>query len=233
MKLTGLRPMGVALAAVLAATAAHAEPLRGVAYAGGTVSESVSGYAGAVVSLPGAELGDGGLIKAGVASGRYEYDASGMNITGKYASVEAALGYQLSGPWGWANASAGPNYSHTTLTPGDPANKLSGSRWDLNLQSDGAFDGATWRLGWYGSYGAFNNAYQARLQLGNRIAGSNLRVGVEAGVQGDASYTRGFGGAFASKPVGKNLDLLIAAGASEQAGRSARAYGTIGISRLF
>lgn len=101
------------------------------------------------------------------------------------------------------------------------------------MQSDGAFDSSNWRLGWYGSYAAFDKAYQARLQLGRKTGSGNLRLGIEAGVQGDPRYTKGFAGAFASKPIGKNLDLLIAAGASEQAGRGARAYGSIGLSKLF
>jgi len=65
------------------------------------------------------------------------------------------------------------------------------------------------------------------------MAHGNLRLGVEAGVQGDPRYTRGFAGAFVSKPIGKNLDLLVAVGASEQAGRSTRAYGSVALSKLF
>jgi hypothetical protein len=223
----------LAFISILASGPVLAEPLRGVAYTGGTISESVSGYAGAVVSLPGAQLGDGAAIRGGIAGGRYEYDASGTEIVGKYASAEVALAYQFSGKWGWANVSAGPHFAHTTLSPLDPQNARRGSRWDLTVQSDGAFDSPRWRLGWFGSYGAFDQAYQARLQLGRRIGRGDLRLGLEAGVQGDPRYTRVFGGAFASKPIGKNLDLLVAVGASEQAGRSTRGYGSVALSKLF
>jgi len=233
MRLLTTGSLGLGLASLLASGPALAEPLQGVAFAGGTVGESISGYAGTVVSLPGAELGDGAAIKAGVAGGRYKYEASGTQVVAKYASVDVGLAYQFSGTWGWANVSAGPHFAHTSLSPADPKNERSGSRWDLALQSDGAFDGPDWRLGWFGSYSAFDKAYQARFQLGRRTGGSNLRLGVEAGVQGDSRYTRGFAGAFASKPIGKNLDLLVAVGASEQAGRSARAYGSVAVSKLF
>lgn len=233
MRILHAASLGLGLASALASGTALAEPLRGVTYVGGTVSESISGYGGAVISLPGAQLGEGASIKAGLSKGRYEYDASGTRVTGKYVGVDMAVGYQFSGNWGWANVSAGPTFARTTLSPEDPKNERSGSRWDLAVQSDGAFDGSNWRLGWYGSYGAFDKAYQARLQLGRRTGIGNLRLGVEAGVQGDPRYTKGFAGAFGSKPIGKNLDLLVAVGASEQAGRGARAYGSIGLSKLF
>lgn len=233
MRILHAASLGLGLASALASGTALAEPLRGVTYVGGTVSESISGYVGAVISLPGAQLGEGASIKAGLSKGRYEYDASGTRVTGKYVGVDMAVGYQFSGNWGWANVSAGPTFARTTLSPEDPKNERSGSRWDLAVQSDGAFDGSNWRLGWYGSYGAFDKAYQARLQLGRRTGIGNLRLGVEAGVQGDPRYTKGFAGAFGSKPIGKNLDLLVAVGASEQAGRGARAYGSIGLSKLF
>lgn len=233
MKSSNSIPMALALAALFTSVPAVAEPHRGVVYTGGTISEGVSGYAGAVASLPGAELGNGAMIKAGVASGRYVYNASGTKIVGKYISADVALGYQFSSQWGWANVSAGPHHSETALSPEDPANERRGSRWDLNVQSDGALDGRAWRLGWYGSYGAIDETYQARLQLGRRTGAGDLRIGVEAGVQGDPSYTRRFAGAFASTLIGENLDLLVAAGASDQAGRSARPYGSIAISKLF
>lgn len=233
MRLFVTSSLGMGLASFLVAGPALAEPLRGVAYAGGTVSEGASGYVGTAVSLPGAELGDGAMIKASIAGGHYKYDASGTKIIGKYASAEVALGYQFSGKWGWANVSAGPHFTHTTLSPVDLGNDRRGSRWDVAVQSDGAFDGPDLRLGWFGSYGAFDKAYQARLQLGRRAGTDNLRLGIEAGVQGDPRYTRGFGGAFVSKVIGKHLDLQVAIGASEQAGRGRRAYGSVALSKLF
>lgn len=223
----------LALMSCIGSAPANAEPLRGVMYAGGTVSESLSGYAGGILSLPGAQLGDGLGLKAGVAAGRYEYDASGTRIVGKYASTDVALVLQNSGQWGWANISAGPHYADTSLSPNDPGNRLRGSRWDLALQTDGALDGKNWRLGWYGSIGAFDEAYQARLQLGRRVGIKDIRLGVEAGIQGDPSYRKGFGGIFASKPVGNHFEIMISAGATAQAGRGSRGYGAIGLSKLF
>ncbi|WP_221794633.1 cellulose biosynthesis protein BcsS [Aquisediminimonas sediminicola] len=219
--------------AICGTNSAFAEPLRGVAYVGGTISESQSGYAGGVMSLPGASLGHGLAIRAGTAAGRYKYEANGQQIIGKYVGADAALVYQFSGDWGWANVSAGPHFSDTSLSPNDPGNDLRGSNWDLGLQSDGALDGPKWRLGWYGSYGAFDDTYQAKLQLGHRIGRDDLRMGIEAGLQGDPSYKKGFAGMFASKAIAHNVSLQISGGASEQAGRGPRAYGSIALSTLF
>lgn len=229
---TGWALVVAALAGAIAAPAS-AETLKGVAFAGGTVSESLSGHAGAVVALPGHRLGDGPALRGSVAAGRYEYTSAGTQITGKYKGADIGLVSQHSGAWGWANLSAGAHFSDTSLTPDDPGNALRGSRWDLALQTDGALESKSWRLGWYGSYGVFDETYQAKLALGRRVGANDLRLGVEGGIQGDPSYTRGFAGVFASRHIARNTTLQISAGASEQAGRSARAYGSIALSTLF
>lgn len=223
----------VVMALVCAAQGASAETLTGVVYGGGTISESQSGYAGGVMSLPGSSLGHGPAVRAGVSGGRYKYDAGGTRITGKYVGADLALVSQHSGNWGWANVSAGAHFSDTSLTPNDPGNKLQGSRWDIGVQTDGAFDGSRWRLSWYGSYGVFDETYQAKLSLGHRVGKDDLRLGVEGGIQGDPSYKRGFAGVFASQAIARNMTLQVSAGASEQAGRGPRAYGSIALSKLF
>lgn len=212
---------------------AQAQPLRGVVFAGATLSEDLSGYAGGVVSFPGAQLGDGLALKGATSAGRYEYEATGSLIEADYVGAELGLVYQKSGEWGWANVSAGPRFTHTNLSPNDPGNALRGDQWDLGLQTDGALDGPKWRLGWYGSVGAFDGAYQAQLRLGHRVTQDDLRIGVEGGILGDPSYTRGFGGLFVSKALGGHVEVLLSAGASDQAHRGPRAYGSISLSKLF
>lgn len=223
--------LALAAAATLSASAAGATTPTGVWFAGGTVSESSSAYAGAVVALPGGRLGRGLALRGSVNAGQYEYDAGGVRIDADYGGGEVALVYQMSGAWGWANVSAGPRFTHTSLSPADPGNDRRGSRWDLGLQTDGARDGEKWRLGWFASLGPFDGAYQARVQIGRKLDGT--RVGIEGGVQGDPSYTKAMLGGFVATPVAGALELHIGAGATEQAGRGPRAYGTIGLSRVF
>lgn len=222
-----------AAAALLAVAPTHAETPTGVLFAGGTVSESSSVYAGAVVSVPGATLGHGFALRGSANAGQYQYDGGPGRIDADYAGGEVALVYQTSGNWGWTNFSAGPRYTHTRLSPADPENDRRGSRWDLGLQTDGALDGPQWRLGWYGSLGPFDGSYQARLQIGRKLNSAGLRIGAESGIQGDPSYTKGSLGGFVAVPVARNFDLQFGAGATEQAGRGARGYGSIALSRIF
>lgn len=223
----------LALAVVIAGGTAHAQTPRGVWFTGGTVGDSLSGYAGVIYALPGASLGHGLAVRVSANGGNYEYDAGSARIDADYAGGEAALVYQLSGPWGWANVSAGPRFTHTKLSPGDPGNERSGSRWDMGLQTDGAFDGKAWRLGWGGSYGPIDEAYQARLQIGRKIAAHALRLGVEGGVQGDPTYSKTMLGAFAAVGLGGNFELQLGSGITKEEDRKARAYGSIGLSRIF
>jgi len=227
------RHLFVAAASLIAAAPAHADTPTGVWFLGGSVGEGESAYGGAVVSLPGARLGKGFALRGSAGGGRYEYDAGPTRIKADYASAEVALVYQTSGNWGWNNFSIGPRYTHTSLSPVDPGNDRRGSRWDLGLQVDGALDSARWRLGWFGSVGPFDGAYQARLQLGRKLSAAGPRIGIEGGVQGDPSYTREMLGGFVGVPIAGKFDLQFGAGATKQADRNARAYGSIGLSRVF
>ncbi|MGE0669148.1 MAG: cellulose biosynthesis protein BcsS [Sphingomonadales bacterium] len=229
-----MRRLYLALVALLIAVPAHAEPYKGVLFAGGTVSESSGGYAGGMISLPGAALGRGLGVRVGTNGGEYKYDASGTRIAAEYVGGELALVYQISGGWGWANFSAGPRVSYLNLTPNDPGNKLQGTKVDAGIQSDGAYNIEKWHISWFGSYGIANESYLAKLQLGYLVAErSGTRIGVEGGIQGDSVYTKGNLGAFVSTSLMKDVEIQIAAGATEQAGRGARAYVTIGLSKLF
>lgn len=231
-RLTKWSALFVALAAV--SGSAHAQTPRGVWFTGGTVGDSLSGYAGAIHSLPGASLGHGLAMRVSANAGNYEYDAGPARIDADYVGGEAALVYQVSGPWGWANGAVGPRYTHTRLSPADPGNARSGSRWDIGLQTDGALDGKAWRLGWFGSYGPFDEAYQARLQIGRKFAAQELlRLGVEGGVQGDPSYRKTSIGAFAAIGLGGRFELQLGSGVTKEEDRKVRAYGSIGLSRVF
>ena len=98
----------------------------GVAYAGGGVGDGRNAYAGAVIALPGATLGNGVAIRAGGSAGSYDYETGATQIEGKYVSGEVALFYQTSGDWGWTNFGAGPRVTDPSLSPLDPANERAG-----------------------------------------------------------------------------------------------------------
>jgi hypothetical protein len=221
-------------AGLTAGSVASAQSLKGVAFAGGSVGEGVSAYAGAVTSLTGAALGKGLAVRASANGGRYRYAGGPGRVRAKYVGGEIALVYQSSGDWGWANVSAGPRITDISLSPADPQNKRQGTRIDAALQTDGGLGMEDWRLGWLGSIGVVDGAYQGRLQLGRLVsAASQTRLGVEAGVQGDPYFTTVSAGAFAGTRLSKNLEGQLSAGITEQAGRGPKPYVSLGFSQLF
>ncbi len=212
-----------------------AETYQGVGFAGGGISgNDASGYAGAVVAMPGGALGRGLAVRASLNGGRYEYVSDGFEIDAQYRGAEAALVYQTSGTWGWANFSAGPRLTNLDLSPNDPGNDRRGTRVDLGLQSDGALELNDWRLNWLGSVTARDKAYLAQLAAGRLVHMSRqTRVGAEASIQGDERYTAFGAGSFASTQLVGNLEGRIAGGISDQEGRRARPYVTAGMTILF
>jgi hypothetical protein len=219
--------------ATMTGSPAHAEDLNGVWFAGGTLNDSQSGYAGAVVALPGGRLGEGLAIRASANAGNYDYFKGSQQIDGAYVGGEIALVYQTSGRWGWANFSIGPRLTDTWLKPTDSENKRTGTRLDVGLQTDGALDGPRWRLSWLGSIAPVNEFYLARLQLGRKFGAGKYRVGLESGVIGDPTFAQWSAGPFLALPFVGRSELQLGSGAILQQGKSARAYASIGLSSVF
>lgn len=222
-------------AAFLLGSAASAEPYTGVAFAGGAAGDGLSGYAGVVNSLPGSRLGKGFALRLSASGGSYKYETGGTGIDGRYASAEAALVYQLSGDWGWANFSGGPRITDVHLSPRDPSNDRQGTRLDVAVQSDGALQiDRSWRLDWLGSLGVRDGTYFSRADIGALVApASQTRLGMEAGLQGDPSYRSTNLGLFASTRLAGSLEGRVSAGANDPEHRKTRPYVTLGASFLF
>ena len=222
-------------AALFSEGRAAAEAYHGVGFAGGSFgSNEVAAYAGAIVSLPAGELGRGFAMRGSLNGGRYEYIANGLKIKADYRGAEAALIYQASGRWGWANFSAGPRLSKLELSPRDPANEREGTRLDLGLQFDGGLELKEWRLNWLSSVTVTDGTYLTQLALGRLMeAKGQTRVGAEAGIQGDEHYTKATGGSFVSTRLGRNVDGRIAGGLSKQKGRNLQPYISAGITLLY
>lgn len=206
---------------------------QGVAYAGGSVGDGANGYAGALVALPGGELGKGLAIRAGASGGEYRYRTNGERIDARYVGAEVALAMQASGDWGYGSIAAGARVADTRLKPLDPNNRLRGTRFDAVLQTDGAV-GNTWRLGWFGSLGVHYRTYITQLRFSHLVDGvSGTRLGIEGGRQGDRTYERDSLGAFGSTRLGPQWEGLISGGATFQDGRDAKPYVTLAVSRVF
>lgn len=226
-------PILIAIPALVLCCPARAEDLKGVWFAGGTVGDSLSAYAGGLVALPGHHLGSGWAIKAAASGGRYRYESGDVSIRANYYGGSVALVRQFSGAWGWANVSAGPRLTNTDLSPADPTNRRAGTRWDLDFGTDGALDRGRWRLGWFGELGVRDQRYLVHLQAARRIRHSEARVGIEAGLQGDERYSQRSVGALISVSPGSNINLQASAGVTDQDDRAIQPYASIGVSQVF
>jgi len=230
MRISARFALGLALTFIPCLTAQATD--QGVVFAGGTVSDDLSGYGGAVVALPGGALGRGLALRASGNVGRYEYRAGERLIHGDFAGGEVSLVEQLSGAWGYANLGVGGRFEQTNLHPLDLTNNRRGARWDAGLTTDGGLIRNAWRLGWYGGYGPVVEDYQARLDL-TRRAGSRLRLGIEGGAQGDPTYHRFGAGVLGIVRIGRATDFRLSGGGTQQPGRGARAYAALAVAQLF
>lgn len=232
MRLTTFGALAIALSS---GAAASAQEYHGVVYAGGSAGQGTNGYLGAVVALPGASLGHGLALRSTATAGDYRYRTDGTLIHGKYVGGEVALVYQLSGDWGWANLSAGPRVTDTSLAPVDFHNDRRGTRVDVGLQADGAFNlSPKWRMTYLGSVGVRDGAYLVKADVGPFVdSKSQTRIGVEGALQGDPSYNAESAGLFVSTQVAKTTTLQISGGLRDESGNGTGAYVALGTSFLF
>jgi hypothetical protein len=225
----------IAVATACFAGPASGQDYRGVGFAGFSIGDGASGYAGGVIALPGARLGRGFAVRGTVNGGQYRYTSGGVRIEADYRGAEAALVYQTSGDWGYANFGAGPRVTDTSLSPNDPLNERRGTRWDAGITTDGSLNLApAWRLNWYGSLGVVDGPYQARIGVGRVLdEARQTRLGIEAAIAGDPRYTTTSGGVFLASRIGPNLDGTVTAGVLKPEGRDVQPFGSVGLSILF
>lgn len=218
---------------LVGASAAAAEPYDGVIFAGGSASDDISGYAGAIIALPGAQLGKGFAVKIAGAGGKFNYDAAPGRIGARYYGGAVSGVHQWSGAWGWANASAGARLTQLDVSPDDPGNRRTGARIDAALGFDGgAYLNDDWRAVWYTEGGVRDRAYLGRLELTRRIGASQWRVGVEGAAQGDSSYDKQRAGAVLIAPLAKTVQAQFSVGGEFQENET-RPYGAISFVKLF
>lgn len=204
----------------------------GVWYLGGS-SNTPSGYAGALFSLPGANLGHGLALRGTAIGGQYDYSASVGKVTARYGGGEVALVYQSSGPWGWGNLSAGPQYVNTSLSPRDPFNKRVGGRWEASLQTDGELYFDALRVGWYGQGGPIQGSYDGRLHVNYRLGSEMFRLGAQASVQGDPTYRLEKVGPTLDIQMANALNIQIGGGLRIQQNIPSQGFVSLGFSRVF
>lgn len=224
-----------AVGAVLIATPAAAQDLKGVWFVGGMVSSDSSGYAGMVRALPGARLGKGLAVRGSIGAGEYEYESDLGPTEARWEGLDVALVHQTSGAWGWSNLSLGAGVKHTKLDPLDPNNESEGTRGDVSAQADGGALSKDWRFNWLGAYAFEGEEYGLKLQLTRAIGASGYRAGLEAGLQGDPNYQRTTAGVQVGRAFGQDrrYEMTVSVGASRFRDSDTTGYGAVSLSHTF
>jgi hypothetical protein len=222
--------LGLSAACLSAAGASQAQE-HGVVFAGASYGPDPSGYAGAVLALPGAPVGQGFGARTVIYSSDYSYNGAPGHVKGQETGIDFGPVYQFSGDWGYLNLAAGARFHDTHLSPDDPTNLSRGAKWDGFLSADGAKTFGPWRLAALGSYGVDLREYNTRVEL-TRLVTGQVRLGAEAAAVGDPSYQREYYGAVLSFIPVLNWELRLSGGAETQQSQSG-GYGTASFSYVF
>ena len=207
---------------------------RGVWFVSGMLEQDLSASAGATFALPGSTLGNGWGARPSIFTSRYMYLSGITPISGQDTGGGVVGLYQISGAWGWANFGAGLRYVDTSLSPADPGNTRQGGRLDGDFVTDGGGISGLWRTDWYMEFGPDQQNYYLRGAESYALNDSgSLRLGFEAGLQGDRNYNRSNVGALLIAGLDSRLEMRLSAGATFQSGRGDQGYVLLGFSQPF
>lgn len=223
--------MTILAGVALLASAPAAAQERTTIFGGVNFGEDEDAYAGATIALPGGRIGDGWAVRTSFSGSQYEYQTNGVEIEGKEVRGEVAILRQWSGPWGYVDFGVGARYVNTDLSPDDPGNERDGGRWAPTLSATGQRIAGPWRVAGFASTGIGDDDYFVRGEL-TRAVSSQVRLGVEAGADGDPSYERQRVGAVVSFAPAETWEVTFAAGAL-YADTDDGAYGAISFSHRF
>jgi len=192
-------------------------------FAGGGLDDDKSVFGGVQYALPGSRLGSGWAVRGSAYTGSYSYVRDNHEIDADYTGGEAALLYQWSGAWGYADAGAIARYVDTDLSPYDRLNPRRGSQVSAAFSAEGMRIWGPWKLSGFAEYGVRIEDYLVRASLTHQIT-DRLRLGLDTSTQGDETYNRQHVGVLAGYAFTPSSELQISTGLSRQNSRSDRAY---------
>lgn len=215
----------IALAGPIGTTPSCADEL----FLAGGNSGPTSDYAftGAVIPLPGAQLGHGLAARIWGDYLDYTYRTGNRKITA--TGFGGALGgvYQFSGAWGWANLSPGLTYRNTRLSASDPNNEEAGAHTYFNGEVDGAYNlSSAWRVRGLASYTPQTKDYFVQTGIDRSVL-EWLRLGIGPTFQGGHNYSEVSGGVTAYIRVMDGLEIAPSVGVSHSDSGETGPYGAI------
>ena len=188
-------------------------------------------YFGTDVNTNGGLLGYGGILyapygrdKSGLRlslfglAGRYRYSdndpTAPTTFKGRFASVDALVGYSAVMNNGAVTAAIGANYQSHDITPFDPNNPVRGDRLGFKVQGD-FWTNPTERTVVVGiaSYSTAFNTYYSVLRGGYDFFGLGFYIGPEVGALGNArTDQQRVGLAVIGIPVANRVTLSLSGG---------------------
>lgn len=196
---------------------------------GNTGPNSDYAFTGAIVPLPGGQLGKGFAVRVWGDYLDYSYLSGTRRITATGFGGALAGVYQLSGTWGWANLSAGATFRNTRLSASDPSNREAGAHTYFNGQVDGAYNlNASWRLRGLANYIPVTHDYFVQTGI-DRLVLEWLRLGIGPTFQGGHDYREISGGVIAYIRLGHGFEVAPSVGVAHTSAGETGPYGAISL----
>lgn len=205
------RTLWLAFAGAALAATAHAQDLPPQAlYIGGTQGSSAGTYtyAGQIVPLEGARVGQGWFRKNIASWLTYRYDTTidGLPVEARAAApgLETGVGYAWDGERFKGDASISLGVRHTRLRPHEArATGQHGTQVMLTPQVAARYlFSPRWDADALASYSLGAHSLYARTRVGVRPEGTSWRLGLESSLSRGRDYRTVNAGVFAGRPVG-------------------------------
>ena len=218
---------------------AAAEPIDyGNLYFGTDVNthRGLVGYGG-LLYAPGGMDNSGLRIAIFGLYGKYEYthDDGTNTFKGRFASVDALVGYSKAYDNAAVTLAIGANYQDQRVSPFDPGNSVQGEKVGFKVQGDFWVNPTeqTLVMG-IASYSTAFNTYYSILRFGYDFFGKDFFIGPEFGALGNArTDQQRVGLAISGIPVGKRVRLTLSGGWLHERNEKDGAYATANIDFAF
>lgn len=232
-------PVLAADMAVKAFPAVATEPIDyGNLYFGTDVSTNrgLVGYGG-LLYAPGGMDNSGLRISLFGLYGKYQYsdDDAGNTFKGRFASVDALVGYSKTFDNAAVTVAVGANYQDQRVSPFDPDNPVQGEKVGFKVQGDFWVNPTerTLVLG-IASYSTAFNTYYSILRFGYDFFGQNFFIGPEFGALGNSrTDQQRIGLAISGIPLAKRVRLTLSGGWLHERNEKDAAYATAAIDFAF
>lgn len=201
-------------------------------------NQGLVGYAG-ILYAPGGMDNSGLRLSVFGLGGKYRYNdddpTTPTTFKGRFASVDALVGYSAVVNNGAATVAVGANYQHHEISPFDPSNPVQGDQVGFKVQGD-FWVNPTERTVIVGiaSYSTAFRTYYSIIRGGYDVFGLGFYIGPEVGALGNSrTDQQRVGLALMDIPVAKRVSLTVSGGWLHERSERDGAYFTANLDFTF